>query len=318
MTSTTKICDECQPLVSIGVASYNNARFIIETLDSIANQTYKNIEIIINEDASTDNSLELIQDWVIKNDNIPVVVLISETNEGVCKAANRYLHVAKGKYIGMIASDDRFLPEFIEKRVKFLEKSSSDVGLCYSMSHLINEQGEYLGIENRQYNPSGYIFDHITSGFGSLCKPLTNFIKHEVFNNIGYYDESLLYEDWDWYLRVSKIYKIGFFDSLDTEYRNVAGSLGKNLYTEAGIQSQIKIIEKNLNYSRQGNRNLRKRLFRIAKTAYEQDLGITKFVLATSLKYFYGMKEFLFYILVNLRIKNNFLIQIKSIFKWKK
>lgn len=257
------------PLVSIGVLSYNNAQFILETLDSIASQTYKNIELIINDDNSQDDSVNLIEDWIKRNDAINVKFFKQNINQGLCKSANRILQNANGKYINIIASDDYFLPDFIKKRVEFLENTDDSVGLCYSWTKIIYEDGRNPLLEKREKSPSGYLFDHITEGYSSLCKPLTILVKREVFQTVGYYDEELIYEDLDWFLRASKKYRFLFFDSYDTVYRERSGTLGTKIYTtEKGILSQLKIIEKNIGYSPVGDKNLDKRLRKLILISY--------------------------------------------------
>jgi glycosyltransferase involved in cell wall biosynthesis len=291
MKSDKPECSPDQPLVTVCVTSYNNAKFVLETLDSIANQTYKNIELLINDDASTDDSVNLINDWIKIHSEINASLLLSETNLGICKAGNNILRKAAGKYVCLIGSDDRYLPEFISKRVKLLEGSDSSVGLCYSMTYIIDSEGKRIGEESRPKNPSGIIFDHIATGYGSFCKPFTTIIKTDCFKRIGYYDESLLYEDWDWYLRVSKVFKILFFDSFDCEYRNTPDSLGKQLYSEAGVKSQFLIIKKNVGYNKIADKNFKRRLLKLATKAMENNFEVAPLILKYSIKEFYGMKE---------------------------
>jgi glycosyltransferase involved in cell wall biosynthesis len=284
------------PLVSVGVASYNNSRYIIETLDSIANQTYKNIEVLINDDASSDNSVALINDWIKKHDKINASLFVSPANQGICKAGNNILKKAKGKYVCLIGSDDRYLPEFIEKRVQFLENSSKTAGFCYSLTNIMDTEGNRVGIDYRS-TPSGEIFNHLTSGFNSLCKPFTCLIKTECFQNVGYYDESLLYEDYDWFLRASKKYEIIFFDSIDTEFRIVPGSLGSKLTTNKGILSQLAIIKKHLGYSKSTDENFRERLYKLALKGYKNKLPAAREILITSIKQYKGFKESMLFLL---------------------
>ncbi len=291
-----------QPLVTIGVASYNNAKFVIETLDSIANQTYKNIELLINDDASTDNSVDLIAEWLKTHQEIKAMFLISKTNQGICKACNRILQNATGKYICLIGSDDRYLPEFISKRVRLLEERDSSVGLCYSMTYFIDVEGHRVGEDIRAQNPSGFIFDHITSGFGSFCKPFTNMIRRECFKSVGYYDESLIYEDWDWYLRVSKVYQILFHESIDTEYRLVPGSLGSQVYSKNGIESQFKIINKHLGHSINADLNFTNRLKGLAIKSYELNTNISDKIFQKALEHTGSVKFRLIYLAYRLSI----------------
>ena len=248
------------PLVTVGILSYNNSKYLYETLQSVANQSYKNTEIIIHDDASTDNSIEIIKSWIDNNLHLKVYFIASKKNLGVCKSLNKVISLSNGKYICTIGSDDMYLPQFIEKRVQFLKNTDETVGLCYSWSYIINETRKEMIKERRGKNPSGYIFDQITEGVSSLCKPFTMLVKRDVYLKDGLFDETLYYEDLDWFLRVSKKHQILFYDSYDTIYRELQNSLGTKLYsTENGILSQLRIIEKNIGYSKVGDRNLDKR-----------------------------------------------------------
>src|SRR5689334_1867763 len=91
------------PLVSILAANYNNARYVLESLESIKQQTYPNIELIIVDDASADNSPQLISDW-LKTANIPHKYIVHEQNKGLCSTCNELLRNANGKYISFIAT----------------------------------------------------------------------------------------------------------------------------------------------------------------------------------------------------------------------
>jgi len=301
-----------QPLVTIGVASFNNARFVLDTLDSIANQTYKNIELLINDDASTDNSVDLISEWIKVHHEINVRFFISQTNQGICKSGNKILKSAAGKYICIIGSDDRYLPEFIEKRVNFLENTDAEIGLCYSLTYIINTNGVREGIDKRP-TPSGEVFISMSKQHSSLCKPFTCLIKKTCYQKIGYYDETLIYEDLDWLLRAAKEYKILYFDSLDSEFRVVPGSLGSKLSTQEGMISQLSIVKKHLGYSKETDKYFRVRLRKLAMIAYKNGLPAMKDILKCSIFYYKGIVEAFFYILTHVPII--WLIKVKHFLK---
>src|ERR1035438_3501558 len=100
------------PLVSVVTCSYNNSKYIIETLDSIKNQTYPNIEIVIVEDCSTDNSAELINEWLLTYKGLYKFIR-HEVNMGGSIPANVGLASSSGKYYSAIDTDDMMLPEKI-------------------------------------------------------------------------------------------------------------------------------------------------------------------------------------------------------------
>lgn len=260
------------PLVSIGVASYNNSRFILQTLDSIGAQTYKNLEIIINDDCSTDNSVPIIEQWMEVNKDLRIIFLKKESNKGLCKSLNNILDVYTGSYLSIIASDDKYLPDFVFNRVNYLNKTEDNVGLCYSTSFLIDEkESKRIGIEERDEWFSGFIFEEICGLNGSFCKPFTSMVKRSVYEEVGKYDESLLFEDIDFFLKAAQKFKIQYLPFIDTEYRIVAGSLGTQVYAAKGLQSLSKIINKNFGVSEKSDLILAKRLRKIALRKLDAD-----------------------------------------------
>lgn len=252
-------------LVSIGVASYNNSRFILQTLNSIEAQTYKKLEIIINDDCSTDNSVAVIERWMETNKHLRIIFLKKESNKGLCKSLNNILEVYTGDYLSIIASDDNYLPDFVYNRVNYLKLSEDDVGICYSTSLLIDEkESKQIGIEERDQWLSGSIFEKICGLNGSFCKPFTSMVKRSVYDQVGKYDETLLFEDIDFFLRAAQKFKINYLTFVDTEYRIVAGSLGTQVYSAKGLQSLSKIVHKNFGVSCKSDLILAKRLRKIA------------------------------------------------------
>lgn len=116
------------PLVSIVVPCYNHANYVRETIESIVNQTYKNIELVVIDDGSTDNSVEIIQK-LAKNYNF---TFIYRPNKGLSATLNEGMNLSKGKYFCACAcaSDDLYIIDKIEKKVKFMEENPQ-----YGMSY---------------------------------------------------------------------------------------------------------------------------------------------------------------------------------------
>ncbi len=116
------------PLVSIVVMTYQQVAFLKPCIESILSQTYKNIEIIIADDGSTDQSPELIRSFAAGNSNI--IPILSPVNKGVSINLNLGMDQCKGKYICIIAGDDVMYPSKIEKQVAFLE-TNAEYEMCY-------------------------------------------------------------------------------------------------------------------------------------------------------------------------------------------
>lgn len=112
-----------QTLVSIIIPVYNTEEYLNKCLDSVLNQTYKNIEIIIIDDESTDNSYEILQKYQKEDKRI---ILLRQKNSGQGVARNKGIEIAKGEYICFVDSDDRIAKNMVEEMIKEIEKTSSD------------------------------------------------------------------------------------------------------------------------------------------------------------------------------------------------
>ncbi|WP_026462943.1 glycosyltransferase family 2 protein [Adhaeribacter aquaticus] len=216
------------PLVTIGAINYNNAKYLIETLESIKAQTYSNLELVIVDDCSTDNSVELINEWLQDYDK-PHKLVIHEKNYGVCKTCNSTLKNAHGKYYNLIATDDIMLPDKIKFQVEILEKSVADVCAVYSDAYLIKEDsspryGLYIQMyRHLQELPNGDIYQILLEG--NFLPAMAPLIKMEHLNKVGLFDESLAFEDYDMWLRLAKDYKFVYSDYISVKYRMRRDSL---------------------------------------------------------------------------------------------
>ena len=129
-------------LVSIITPSYNSSSFITETIEGILKQTYSNWELLITDDCSTDNSIEIINQYVHQDSRIKLLKLDKNSGAGVCR--NKSIEAAKGRYIAFCDSDDVWMPQKLEKQLAFMEKM--DCALSYSSYMQMDEDGNESGI----------------------------------------------------------------------------------------------------------------------------------------------------------------------------
>ena len=122
-------------LVSIITPSYNSARFIAETIESVLTQTYQNWELLITDDCSNDNTVSIVRKYCEKDPRIKLFVL--EHNSGAAIARNNSIKQAKGKYIAFLDSDDIWNPDFLEKQLSFM--AEKDAILVFSSYKRIDE-----------------------------------------------------------------------------------------------------------------------------------------------------------------------------------
>lgn len=131
-------------LVSIVTPSYNSSGYIEKTILSVINQNYKNWELIIVDDCSSDYSVQVITRYLSQDERIKLICL--EKNSGAAVARNRGIEEASGRFIAFLDSDDSWHPEKLSKQVDFMLKY--DYAFTYTAYHKVNEYGEYLSKVN--------------------------------------------------------------------------------------------------------------------------------------------------------------------------
>lgn len=130
----------CDPLVTVVTPSYNSSKFIEKTIQSILNQTYKNWELLIVDDCSTDDSYAVVKNYADKDKRIHLIKL--EQNSGAAVARNTGIKAANGRFIAFLDSDDTWLPEKLSEQVSFMLKN--DYILTYTQYHQVDENGNLL------------------------------------------------------------------------------------------------------------------------------------------------------------------------------
>ena len=234
------------PLVSIVAACYNHSRFLEETLDSIANQSYSNLELIVTDDGSTDDSVAIIQKWMARN-TIPCTLIANPKNEGICKTFNKGLAACHGKYFQVIACDDVMLVDKIERQVALFENSGEKVGVVYTDAQVIDESSQII-------DASFYDFWKLPKDININLKGLIKqntiiapsvLVKRAFLLEVGGFDENLCYEDWDMWLRLARKYDFVKLDQPLVQYRNFSASMSQgSTYRVAIAKDSVKLLEK--------------------------------------------------------------------------
>ncbi|WP_034256892.1 glycosyltransferase [Adhaeribacter aquaticus] len=238
------------PLVSVICLCFNHERFLLEALFSIINQTYSNLEIIIVDDASTDNSVELLKEFKLKYPKCQLI--LNQVNIGNCKSFNKAFEKSKGKYIIDFSTDDVLLPNRIAEQVYAFERLDESYGVIYTDAELIDNSSLHKGFfyKRNRINkiksppPSGYVFTHILRKT-FLCPPTLMF-KRELLSKLGGYDSTLAYEDFDIWVRSAQEYQFYFLNKILTKRRIHVDSLSCKQYKPGDKQlaSTVKICRK--------------------------------------------------------------------------
>jgi glycosyltransferase involved in cell wall biosynthesis len=245
-----------RPLVTVICLCYNHERFVKEALNSVLNQSYDNIQIIIVDDASMDSSASVIQSVV--NDNPQIQFLSLARNAGNCKAFNYALKLAKGEFIIDFATDDVMMPEKIQRQVDFFLSLSNDYGVVFTDALYIDAEGKYLrnhfdylfakGLIN--HIPEGNVYrDVLTVYF--IASP-TMMIRREVLESLQGYDEELSYEDFDFWVRSSRVYKYACLKEQLVKIRRKTKSMSSAWYVagDPQLHSTYKVCKKAMTLNR--------------------------------------------------------------------
>ena len=221
---------ENNPTVSVIIPTYNRERLIARSVKSVLNQTYRNFEIIIVDDASTDNTEKVISSF---NDE-RIRYLRHDKNRGEAAARNTGIKLARGEYIASQDSDDEWLPEKLGKQIELFKNTPPKVGVVYT---------GFWKIEN---NEKTYIpFSWVNQKDGDIHKELLkgNFIgspvalvRKECFEKAGMFDEKLFHlVDWEMWLRISKYYHFRYIDEplVVAYYRSDNVSANQNAFIKA-------------------------------------------------------------------------------------
>lgn len=230
---------EQKPLVSIICLSMNHEAFVKQSFDSIVEQTYNNIEIIYVDNNSSDTTYE-IADTIFKKCGRSYLGFKRNTNFNIAQNLNFLIKKAKGKYIAVQSGDDWWKLDNIEKKVQFYEKNQQ-FGLVYGNGYYYyNDTGKKILPTTAHLFKQGYIFNDVL--IGGLYFPVGYMIRKDVFDTVGYYDETIKIDDWDMWLRILKHFPIGYVSEPLVYYRRHDNAFCKNV--ESNFRESLKIVEK--------------------------------------------------------------------------
>ena len=197
------------PNVSIITPSFNQGEFLEQAIDSVLSQNYKNLEYIIIDGGSTDNSVE-----IIKNYEKHLSYWESKKDNGQGEAINRGISLAKGELVSWLNSDDCYLPNCINKLTNGLLNDPKS-GLIFAQVEVINSTNQHVGI----FKPSKTDFNNILC-FRSIIPQQASLFRKDVFHEVGGINENLHFAlDHDLFLRIAYRYPIIQLDELLAQYR---------------------------------------------------------------------------------------------------
>lgn len=194
-------------LVSIAVITYNSSEFIVELLESIKNQTYQEIELVISDDASKDNTMKIVSAWIEQNQFrfVKAMIVESSVNTGLTRNANRAFRACNGEWVKLIAGDDVLELNAIEVFAKTAAASNAAV-IFSGISHFSKEQGVFrvyptLVEKERFFRTESGLFSTLVKKGNFLPAPGA-FHNREIFLKQGRFDERIpMMEDFPYWLK---------------------------------------------------------------------------------------------------------------------
>ena len=206
-----------ESLVSVIIPCYNGEKFIGEAIESVINQTYQNLELIIVNDGSTDNSKEIIDKY--RTDQ-RIKYVQHDANKGIAKTKNTGIRLARGDYLAFLDHDDVWLPNKLEMQVNCFKDQEEDVGMvCTGMiftDEKLKSQRIFMGFKD----------DNQKELIKSLYLQPTNsssimMIKKNCFSKVGFFDEGLYgWDDFEMWMRIASQYIIKAKNELSKSFNN--------------------------------------------------------------------------------------------------
>ena len=221
--------DNIEPLVSIILPVYNGEKFLSTSIESCLDQTYKNWELLIIDDGSSDGSADIARSYVEKDHRIKYYP--NPENMKLPRTLNRGFSLAKGEYLTWTSDDNYYRAEAIEKMVSVLQKT--DAGMVFTACSAIDEKDNFLFLNRAPRDCQHAIWDY---NFVGACFLYTR----KTYETVGEYDPDVfLCEDYDYWLRIFARFEVAYIDEDLYAYRQHGGALSQTHKKE-----QYEMIEK--------------------------------------------------------------------------
>ena len=227
------------PTVSVIIPAYNAAPWIAETIDSVLNQTFKDFEVIVVDDGSTDATAEVVASYK------PQVQYLYKNNGGPSSARNTGICAACGRYIAFLDADDLWLPEKLQIQMQLFSQNPS-LAWVYSDGLIFEENPNK---NQHLFSQSSYMYS------GEILRPLllqdfvaspTPIVRRDVFEDVGLFNEESSFksvEDWDMWLRIAARYPVYLIDKPLVKYRRHSTSLTGTSLIQRSLESRLTVIE---------------------------------------------------------------------------
>ncbi|MBI5847477.1 MAG: glycosyltransferase [Nitrospirae bacterium] len=266
------------PLVSVIILAYNAERFLREAIESILNQSFRNFELLIINDSSTDSTSDIVTEYEAADSRVKSHT--NPKNMGIPKSRNIGVELARGKYIAWLDSDDIAAPERLQMQVAFFE-DQPEYALISSDLEIIDELGCTIGA--RIYPHDDKEIRKVLLRYNPFAQP-ASMLRRSVFDEVGPYCETMhVCEDYDLFLRISGHYRVA----------NIPLPLLK--YRMSTIQSKSMLLKKTISSTLKVQRAARKSGFpdSLVNRSYRVGLSVLLLVPSSVVLWFFNKATFI-------------------------
>ena len=227
-----------KPLISVIIPAYNSGEFIAHAINSVLNQTFQNFEIIVVDDGSIDNTVNIIEELAINEKRI---CLVKQNHLGLAATRNKGIEFSKADLLAFLDSDDLWHKDKLFLQIKYL-KRFPEAGFVSCLSRVIDKSGEFTGLSCGDVLNGG-VYKKVLERNG-VSNGSTVLIKKKCFDLTGTFDTSLKYcEDWDMWIRLSRFFPLVTINKTLVGYRRCKNAMTRN-YDELSKFGEI-VLEKN-------------------------------------------------------------------------
>jgi glycosyltransferase involved in cell wall biosynthesis len=226
------------PLVSAVITTYNYARFLPGAIEGVLAQTYPNIEVVVVDDGSTDDTREVVGRYASRG-----VRYVYQDNRGPGPARNRGLQATSGSIIAFCDADDVWLPDKIATQLAHLQRHP-EIGLVTAHAYACDEALQPMSIVHAGRGDSEYVFEELLVR-NIVLNPTCVLARRSAIESVGGFSDVPRWEDWDTWLRVAKHFPVGFIDQPVAHVRRHDASLSP---IDGGLRLELdgRILERHI------------------------------------------------------------------------
>lgn len=227
------------PLISVVIPCYNYANYIKEAIQSVINQSYKNIELIVINDGSSDNSHEIIQALAQEYK----FLYVNQKNSGVTQTSQNGLDLARGEFIKFLDADDKIYPNFLANALNALKDPNT--AFVYANADLMDENSNIRANKPCKNCVSGKIFDNLVQD--CFINTTTSLIRTSALKNVGGFDTSINVQDYQIWLKMAQKYEVAYINQAFGAIRIHANNMSKRVeFNIAAIHKTYLLFKDNL------------------------------------------------------------------------